>query len=802
MAQKLESVNQPGSWTALDQPLSLVPEFLKRLAALLSTSAIFAGSVPAIAQEVIPRTEFNEPMKIGRTIDRSTTPRWPKAPEAPIGAPNIFLILTDDIGFGASSTFGGMIPTPTFDALAASGLRYNQFNTTALCSPTRAALLTGRNPHNVGMGNISNLASGYDGYNSVIPEASGMVAEILRQNGYVTSAYGKWHLTPEWEQSISGPFDRWPTGQGFEYYYGFLGGDSDQFSPGLIENTKAISPPMDDPEYFLENDLASNAINWIRAQHSLAPAKPFFLYYATGTAHAPHHAPKEWLTKFRGKFDQGWDALREQIFVRQKALGIIPSDTNLTLRPPTLPAWASLSADQKRVYARYMEAYAAAIAYSDHEIGRIVDSLKESGQLDNTLIIFIQGDNGSSAEGSLQGEFYEQTFFNGFKRDFNYDLKHIDEIGGPTASNNIPAGWGWAMSTPFQYYKQVASHFGGVRNGLVVSWPKRIKRRGEIRSQFLHVTDVVPTVLDAVGVSPPAVLNGVTQKPLDGISFTYTFDHPVAPSRRRTQVFEMLQNLGIYSDGWWAGTTPMAAPWEVLKGQEINLESRKWELYNVSKDFSQSNDLARSNPQKLQEMKALFYKEAERNQIFPIHGASAVEPTRPSLTKGRSKFTFYSGMTRIPENSAPSTIGKSYTITAEVDLPGRGASGVLVTQGGRFGGYAFYLQDGMPTFYYNALLSGKFRIASDIRLARGRHTLVADFMSDSHTPGSGGTLTISVDGNRLAQGRIEETHRGWFSTTEGLDVGEDTLTPVNDDYSIENSEFSGKIRWLTIEIKH
>ncbi len=768
---------------------------------LTGLAVLFMSASGASAQRVLPPAEPTGQTDVGRTAAESGPARWPQSPVAPAGAPNVLLIMTDDEGFGSSTVFGGLIPTPAVEALASRGARYNQFNTTAICSPTRAALLTGREPHNVNMGNLNNLPTGYEGYTSVIPKSTGMIAETMRQNGYTTGAFGKWHITPEWEQSAAGPFDRWPTGQGFTYFYGFHGGDTDPFTPALYENTLAIAPPASDPSYFLDRDVADHAIGWIRQQHQLAPDKPFFVYYAARAPHTPHVAPKEWLDKFRHKFDQGWDVTREQIFARQKALGIIPKGTKLTPRPSFLPAWSSLTTDRKRVYARMMEAYAAALAYNDHEIGRVIESLRASGQLENTLVIYIAGDNGGSAEGGPQGLLVEDAFLNGYPENFDYLLKNIGNIGGPKFFNNYPAGWAWAMNTPFQYYKQVASHFGGIRNGLIVSWPGHVKNDSSMRSQFIHVTDIVPTILESTGIEQPTMLNGVSQKPLDGISFAYTFNHPGEASRRRTQVFEMLQNLGIYHDGWWAGTRPSAAPWEVTFAKKIDLASRQWELYNIATDYSQAHDVASANPAKLEEMKTLFFAEAAKHSILPIHSIGDGAAGRPSLTNGRTMFTYQSGVSRVPESAAPRIIGRSYTITADVVIPTGGASGVLVTQGGQFGGYAFYLKDGRPVFHYNAIEESQYSIAAPARLSAGAHQLVADFVADSSTPGAGGILTISVDGELAAKGRIERTHRTWISIYEGFDVGQDTLSPIDDDYTIATSKFTGDLRKLSIELK-
>lgn len=730
-----------------------------------------------------------------------TPDRWPSIAKPASSAPNILLIMTDDVGFASTSTFGGEVPTPTLSALAQNGARYNNFNTTGMCSPTRAALLTGRDPHDVEMGNINNLATGYKGYTSVIPRSAGMVAEILRQQGYATAVIGKWHITPPWELSAFGPFDRWPSQMGFSYFYGFHGGDTDQFRPALFENTLPVTPP-NDPNYILDADLADHSIAWIRQQKAVAPDHPFFLYLAPGTAHTPHSAPAEWLVKFRGKFDQGWDAVRLANFKRQKKLGIIPKDAVLTPRPDFLPAWDSLTPERKRVYARMMEAFAASLAFQDHEVGRILDSLRQSGELDKTLIIFLQGDNGASAEGGKQGLMAEESVINGYEENFDYIAAHIDEIGGPKAHSHFPAAWAWAMNTPFQYYKQVASHFGGTRNGMVISWKGRIERPGTIRNQFLFVSDITPTILEAAGVAPPKMLNGIEQMPMGGTSFASSFANPTAPSSRDTQVFEVMQNAGIYHKGWMASTRPAAAPWLVMsKSLEVPFAQRDWELYDIDKDFSQSKDLSASEPAKLAEMKALFLAEGKAHNVLPVHGIGDGAAGRPSLSAGRTHFTYYAGITRIPENTAPRIVGRSFEIKAEIVTTDKTAQGVLVAHGGRHGGYSLYLdRDGRPTFHYNMINDLQYRVASKAPLTPGAHVVTSRFEIDQPKPGSAGTLILTVDGQEVARGRIDHTHRTYVSSSEGFDVGEDTLTPVSDDYSEADNGFRGEIKRIDVDL--
>src|SRR5262245_31338027 len=694
--------------------------------------ALLAFATPVSAEEVLPKPEPPFGGKIERTV-KDSKPDFPKGVQAPKGAPNVLLILTDDVGFGASSTFGGPIQTPNFERLAKSGLRYNTFHTTALCSPTRAALITGRNHHSNASGVITEMATGFPGYNSLVPKSSGSVGEVLRENGYNTSWFGKMHNVPDWMSSRAGPFDLWPSGLGFEYFYGFIGGDSDQWHPALYENTTPIEPYLGKPDYILDKDLADQAIGWMRMQHALAPNKPWLLYYATGTAHAPHHAPKEWIAKYKGQFDQGWDKVREETLARQIKLGVVPAGTQLSKRPEQIPAWDSLSPDQKRLYARMMEVYAGALAHADNEIGRLIDAVRESGQLDNTLVFFIMGDNGASAEGSLQGTTNEiATAGNGIKEELPFLLSMIDKLGGPETYNHYPVGWAHAMDTPMQWTKQVASHFGGTRNGMVISWPARIKDKGGLRSQFCSVIDIVPTIYEATGVTPPDMLNGVKQKPLDGTSFVYTFDNAAAPSRHTTQYFEIVGNRAIYKDGWMASTTPLRLPWITQAGNEPNPDDFKWELYNISEDFSQANNLADKNPAKLKELQDAFDVEARKYNVYPLDSsfASRADPAiRPSLTRGRSEFIYFPGMIRIPEGSAPDFKNKSWTVAAEVAIPQGGASGVLGTIGGRFGGWALLLMDSKPVFAY-ALSNQpqhKFKAASNQPLTPGNHIIRAKF---------------------------------------------------------------------------
>ena len=749
------------------------------------------------AQEVLPRPEPPFKGHIGRTVQESTKD-FPQEVKAPKGAPNILLILTDDVGFGASSTFGGPIPTPTFDRLAKEGLRYTQFHTTALCSPTRAALLTGRNHHSANTGIIMEGATGFPGYNSLMSKSVGSFAEVLRQNGYNTAWYGKNHNVPDWQNSQAGPFDLWPTGLGFEYFYGFIGGDTSQWAPAIFEGIKPIEPPHDQKDYFFDHDMADHAIARIQMLHAVAPDKPWLAYFAPGTAHAPHHAPKEVIASFKGQFDQGWDKVREETIARQKAMGIIPADTKLTVRSEGIPAWDSLDADHKKVYAHMMEVYAAALTNCDREIGRVLDAIAEMGELDNTLVIYIQGDNGASAEGGQQGLLNEMAFFNATPEDFNEVMRHMDDLGGPTTFNHYPIGWAHAMDTPFQWTKQIASHFGGTRNGMVISWPARIKDKDGIRPQFHSVIDIAPTIYEAVGVLAPSVLNGVPQKPIEGVSMVYTFDTAKAPSTHRTQYFEMFANRAIYNDGWVAATTPPLPPW--ASGKTIPIDDYKWELYDVTKDFSEANNLAAQNPKKLRELQELFWIEAAKYNVLPLDNSKLERmnvDNRPSLTRGRSEFTFYPGMNRIPEGSAPSILNKSFRVTANVSIPSNGADGVIVTQGGRFNGWGLYLLDGKPVFHYNLVGVQRYNVAGPDKLSPGAHTVVLDFKYDGAGVGKGGIATLSVDGKKINQVTFARTIPFRISADETLDIGEDTGTPVSEDYHIP-FKFTGTIAKVVI----
>lgn len=790
---------------------------------LASAAAILSSGGVALAAEqnagpprvsVLPYPDPPFRGTVGRTTEDSK-PDFPQPVQAPAGAPNVLLILTDDVGFGAPSTFGGPIPTPTFDALAANGLRYNQFNTTALCSPTRAALITGRDQHNAHTGIIMERSLGYPGYNSVMPKSAGSVAEIFRQNGYNTAWFGKNHNVPAWQSSAAGPFDLWPTGLGFEYFYGFIGGDVNQWDPTVFEGTVAVEPKEAltgdaKANYNLDSDLADRAIRWIQDQHSLAPDKPFFAYYAPGATHAPHHVPKEWIAKFKGKFDQGWDRLREETFERQKKLGVIPPDTILTPRPANMPAWDTLDAKHKELFSRMAEVYAAYLAYDDYNIGRVIEAVRQAGELDNTLIIFIEGDNGGSAEGTLQGTANEVGVIgNGAKETFDYLYSIKDELGGPLHYNHMPVPWSWAFNTPFQWTKRYASHFGGTRNGMVVSWPKRIKDTGGLRQQFHYVTDIMPTILDAAGVQAPDSINGVKQMPLDGASMAYTWDDPKAPGQRMTQMFEMFGNRAIYHDGWIAATTPLVFAWEP-EPKGVKEESFNWELYNIADDFSEGKDLAKAMPEKLAQMKELWWAEAGRNNTLPLNFSpqATVEAVfqKPSLTRGRTHFVYHQGTVRIPEGTAPPVKNTSFTITAKLNVPETAADGVIITQGGRFAGWGLLVLDGKLVWAYRTTQQPQdlLRMTSPDRLAPGDHTVTLDFTYDGKKGefGKGGTYVMSVDGAKVAEASIDHTVPFIYSVDETLDVGEDRGTPVLEDYAaLMPFRYGGKIAEVVLDLK-
>lgn len=802
---------------------------------LLASAAVTAMSVlPAAAQQISgtpgsPSATMTidgrylppPPPKFGGEINLQASqskPYWPARVVPPQGAPNVLLIMTDDQGYGVSGTFGGVIPTPAMDRIAEMGLRYTQFHSTALCSPTRAALITGRNHHSVGFGIISEQATGYPGYDSILGPENATIGTILKQSGYTTSWFGKNHNTPSYQYGTAGPFDQWPIGMGFDYFYGFMGGETDQWTPYLFRNTTQIFPWIGKPGYNLTTDLADDAIAHMRQLNAAAPDQPFFVYYVPGGTHSPHQPTKEWIDKFKGKFDMGWNALREQIFANQKRLGVIPANTQLTPWPDDLQKWETLTADQKRLFARQAEVYAAYVAYTDNEIGRVIQEVQDEGKLDNTLVIYISGDNGTSAEGTTVGTPNQYTAYNGIlELPIAEQLKAYDAWGSAATYPHMAVAWSWAFDTPFKWTKQVASHFGGTRQGMAIAWPKRIKDPGGIRTQFHHMIDIVPTILEATGIPAPVTVNGIAQKPIEGVSMAYTFDkaNANAPSARTTQYFEMFANRAIYHDGWIAATTPPAPPWLLgtAKLPEDVVNGYKWELYNIADDYSENSDLAAKMPDKLREMQELFMVEAAKYNVFPLDNSvlSRIITPRPSANAGRNTFTYSGELSGLPESDAPSILNRSYTFTAEIDIPGAGATvgrtgsqdaneGMIVTEGGRFGGYGLYLLKGKPVFLYNFVGLERYRWEGQDALTPGKHSVVFDFKYDGPGFGKGGTGILKVDDKEVARRDIPHTIPFIIAIEETFDVGVDTRTGVEDkDYQVP-FRFGGKLDKLTVKI--
>jgi len=724
--------------------------------------------------------------------------------KAPAKAPNVVIVLIDDVGFGATSTFGGPIQTPTLDRLAATGLRYNNFHTTALCSPTRAALKSGRNHHTANVGSIMETATAFPGNSGQIPNSVAPLAEMLRLNGYSTGAFGKWHETAAWETSVSGPYDRWPTHQGFDKFYGFIGGETDQWYPLIYDGVTRVTPPQTKGYHFTV-DMTDQAINWVKAQQSMTPDKPFFVYYATGAVHAPHHVPKEWADKYKGQFDKGWDQVRRQTTERQRQMGIIPAGTRLAEKPEDIKDWDSLPADNQRLFVRQAEVFAGFMEQTDHEVGRLIDALEEIGELDNTLIFYIAGDNGSSAEGGFVGMFNEMTYFNQVTEKVEDLIPLIDEWGGPETFPHMAAGWAVAFDAPFTWTKQVASDFGGTRNGMVVHWPDGIKKNGELRSQFSHVIDIAPTVLEAVTLPEPKIVNGTPQTPIEGVSLLYTFNDGNAEEQHSTQYFEMFGNRAIYHEGWLARTIHRA-PWQTKKQRP--LESDVWDLYNTREDFSLTRNLAAENPEKLRELEALFMKEAEKYHVLPIDDrtverVNAAIAGRPDLLGDRMSITLYDGMDGMLENTFINVKNRSMTITAELEIPTGGANGVILAQGGRFGGWSLYMKDGKPAYTYNFLGLDRYTVAAEHEIPTGPTVVVLDFDYDGGGLGKGGMALLSVDGTVVAKGRIDKTQPLIFSADETADLGLDNQTPVVDGIGIGRDEtrFTGKIRKVIVKVE-
>jgi arylsulfatase len=779
----------------------------KRALSLLT--ALLAVTIPAASQEVLPTPEAPFRGRIATTRDKAV-PDWPQSPKAPAGAPNILLVLLDDAGFGAAGTFGGPAATSELDKLAKNGVRYNNFNTTAICSPTRAALLTGRNHHQVGFGNLQDLPAGFPGYNTVWHRQTASVAEVLRLNGYSTAAFGKWHNTPIWETSPVGPFDHWPTGLGFEHFYGFMGGEASEWEPRLYRDVTPVDPAGGFLHgYHLTADLVDDALHWIHEHDAVSPDKPFFLYFAPGATHAPHHVPKEWIDKYRGKFDKGWDRLREETFARQKVLGVIPASAQLTPRPQELPAWDSLTSDQKRLYSHQMEVYAGFLAQTDNEVGRLLRGLEDEGKAGNTLVLYVVGDNGGSADAGVDGSNMLVARNQGEPNDLATQLRRIDDLGGPTLDNNYSAGWAWATSTPFQWMKVIASHFGGTRDGLVVSWPGHTAQPGNVRGQFAHVTDIAPTIYAAAQVVFPDVVDGVRQVPLEGKSLLPTFTEPHVETGHNMQYFEIFGNRALYKDGWVAAARRFV-PWELTENSRkafaTNFDQDRWELYHVAEDFSEAHDVASQYPEKLKELQTEFDKEAWRNDVYPL----VPIPTMgmPSPRAGRRHFVYTSGVDRIPADVVPDLSGRAHRLTADVEVPSSGADGVIVAEGGRFGGFSLFVKDGRLIYEANMVGKTRQQIVSMSPLATGHNTIMFEFSPEkregmpngmmSRRPG-GGRGRLLINGQQVGEAHFEEFGGFTHAIHETLDVGRDSGSPVSDDYAAPNP-YTGKVVKIEIEL--
>jgi len=773
------------------------------------------GATATITGKQLPPPDPNFGGVINEKASEST-PWWAPRTVPPKGAPNVLLIMTDDQGFGAPSTFGGVIPTPAMDRIAKEGLRFTNFHSTSLCSPSRAALITGRNHHSVGYGVVGEIATGYPGYDSIIPIEKGTIGTILKENGYATSWFGKDHNTPSYQSSQAGPFNQWPNGMGFEYFYGFVGGDASQWQPNLFRNTTAIYPFEGNPGWNMETAMADEAIGYIKQLKEVAPGKPWLVHYVPGATHAPHHPTPEWIKKISDMhlFDDGWNKVRETIFANQKRLGIMPENAKLTPWPKGLPEWDSLSLEERRLFIKQADVYAAYLAYADNEIGRVIQAVDDLGELDNTLIIYIGGDNGASAEGMLNGTPNEFTTFNGVSVPVKDQFLWYPFWGSERTFPHYAAGWAWAMDTPFKWVKQVPSHFGGTAQGMVMSWPGHITDVGGIRTQFHHFIDVVPTILDAAGISQPDTINGIKQSPVEGVSMKYTWDkaNANAPTAHKTQYFEMLGNRAIYHDGWVAATTPATLPWELsTKTPPDVITGYNWELYNVAEDPTQFNDLAGKMPDKLKEMQDLFYSEANKYNVLPLDNTTLTRwnTPRPNLTAGRTEFAYTGELTGAPASAAPSILNKSYTITADVDIPEGGAEGMIVTEGGRFGGYGLFLSKGdfgvgrgRVVFLYN-LLDLKRTMWEGPELEPGKHTIVFDYKAAGTELGTGGTGVLSIDGKEVATNSLEHGIPVTFPEDETFDVGQDTRTGVALlEYRYDTPfKFTGKIDKLTFKLE-
>jgi arylsulfatase len=725
----------------------------------------------------------------------------------PAGAPNVLVVLLDDVGFGASSAFGGPCRTPTADRLAAGGLRFNRFHTTALCAPTRQALLTGRNHHSVGMGSITETATSSPGNSSLRPNTKAPLATTLKLNGYSTAQFGKCHEVPVWQTSPMGPFDAWPSGGGgFETFYGFIGGENNQYEPALYDGTTPVEPPATAEEgYHLTEDLTDHAVSWVRQQKALMPDRPFFVYFAPGATHAPHHVPKEWVEKYAGDFDDGWDVQRERTFARQKELGVIPADAELTARHDEITAWDDMPEELKPVLARQMEVYAGFLEHTDHHVGRLVDAIEDLGILDDTIIYYIIGDNGASAEGTMNGAFNEMANFNGMAalETPEFMVSMMDSFGGPDSYNHYSVGWAWAMNAPLQWTKQVASHWGGTRNGTIVHWPAGIEEAGGLRSQFTHVIDLAPTILEAAGLPEPTTVNGVLQSPMEGTSMLYAFNEADSPERHDLQYFEMFGNRGIYHKGWSA-VTKHKTPWVMVGGVLPAFDDDIWELYDGNSDYSQARNLAAEDPEMLAKLQRLWLIEATKYNVIPLddRGGERLNPElagRPTLIRGNSQL-FFAGMGRLSESSVVSIKNKSFSVTAEVEVLEAGAHGVIIAQGGRFGGWAVYAKDGKAKFVYNVLGLQEFATEADTPIPEGTHQVRMEFAYDGGGLAKGGDVTLYYDGTAVGAGRVEATQPMIFSADETTDIGYESGTTVTPDYTAATSRFTGKIKWVQLDV--
>jgi arylsulfatase len=734
---------------------------------------------------------------------RNATPPPRFQVKAPENAPNVVIVLIDDLGFAGTSTFGGPVKTPTFDRMASQGIYYNNFHTTAVCSPTRAALKSGRNHHVNNMGSIIETGTGFPGNTGSIPQNVAPVAEILRLNGYSTAAFGKWHELAAWEANVSGPFDRWPTHQGFDKFYGFLGGETNQWAPFIYDGVTAVDLP-EDPEYHFLEDMTDQAVSWIKFQQALAPDKPFFVYYAPGATHAPHHVPKKWIDRHKGEFDQGWDKMREEILSRQIASGIAPKGTRLADKPAAIPEWDELTEDEKRLFKHQAEVFAAYIEMTDYEVGRLVEAIDELGELENTLMIFVYGDNGTSAEGGRNGMFSEMTYFNGVQEKVDDMLKSMDKWGGPETYPHMAAGWAVMFDTPYKWTKQMGSDYGGTKVGMTVHWPKGIKSRGGLRTQFHHVIDVAPTILEAAGLPEPTSVNGVKQIPMNGVSMMYSFDNASAKDQHTIQYFEMFGNRAMYKDGWLARTIHKA-PWESEPRRPLSEDI--WELYNVGEDFSLTKDLSKEYPSRLKELQDLFMKEGERYHVLPIDDRVferflAEKVGRPDLMAGRTSITLAEGMDGMTENTFLNVKNKSIAITAEIEVGEDKGNGIILAQGGRFGGWALYVKDGELAYDYNFLGMQRYTVSASKKLPEGKSEVMFDFAYDGGGMGKGGTGTLYINNEKVGEGRIERTQPVVFSADETADVGIDLATPVVERIGAESkSRFTGHIHEVKLEFK-